>query len=248
MPTTFKTLIEKLTGQPIPFPDRLSDIESLTKGAINLGYSQFNEILLYLGYDRVNRSFFQFLADGTLEYNQSSTITDLTNLSEKINKMAEYFLILFGNIKYGYKQFSSESNEDEFETWPRNLEPLDENEYKKRHSPLFNIEIIKNDNTYYLGYLIQNEIKQRLNAEPDNQEYLQQKAKMHQILEIGIKNQTAYLASDHMDVYVATSMRQKHEYLFVSRVTKDIFSHSALSALNVRYFDPTQAYCSDRIV
>jgi hypothetical protein len=247
MSKSFKEIIERLTGQNIPFAENLPDIEKQFATCINLGYSQFNEVLLYLGYDRISKVFFQFLVDGTLDYRSSSTISDFDKFKAHAEKIIEYFLILFGNVKFGYKQFSSESNEDEFSNWYENLTPLHESDFKERHSPLFNLTIIDDDNTYYLGYLIQKEIEQKLKEDPNNEQYLAMKAKMENIKDAGIKNHMAYLASDHMDVYVATSMRQKHEYLFISRVTKEIFSHSALKELNVRYFDPTQAYCSDRI-
>jgi len=66
-------------------------------------------------------------------------------------------------------------------------------------------------------------------------------------IRVGKKNQTAYLSSDHLDVYVATSMRLEHEYIFVSRFVSNVFSKPILSELKVRWFDPTQAYCDDRI-
>jgi hypothetical protein len=62
-----------------------------------------------------------------------------------------------------------------------------------------------------------------------------------------MRNHEAYLASDHLDVYVATSMRERHEYLLVSDLTRQIFGHEKLARLKVRWFDPTQAYCSDRV-
>src|SRR5689334_21124835 len=67
------------------------------------------------------------------------------------------------------------------------------------------------------------------------------------IVNLGKRNQEAYLASDHMDVYVATSMREKHEFLQVSRISDKIFKDELLKSRNLRYFDPTQAYCEDRI-
>jgi hypothetical protein len=56
-----------------------------------------------------------------------------------------------------------------------------------------------------------------------------------------------YLVSDHLDVYIATSMRERHEYVAVSRFTKRLFGSKVLRNLNVRWFDPTQAYCENRI-
>jgi hypothetical protein len=42
-------------------------------------------------------------------------------------------------------------------------------------------------------------------------------------------------------------MRARHEYANVSRFTKELFSSAALSKLNLRWFDPTQAFCGSRI-
>jgi hypothetical protein len=50
-----------------------------------------------------------------------------------------------------------------------------------------------------------------------------------------------------MDVYVATSMRERHEYLFVNDITSKVFRHPRLLHLKLRWFDPTQAFCHDRI-
>lgn len=67
------------------------------------------------------------------------------------------------------------------------------------------------------------------------------------IVKKGEKNYEAYLSSDHLDVYVATSMRQPHEYVIVNKLAKKIFEHKILKPLKLRWFDPTQAYCKDRI-
>jgi hypothetical protein len=62
----FSQLLEALTGQRPPLLEALPLVPPFpSKG---LGYSQLNEILLLLGYDRVTHAFFQFLVDGTLDY------------------------------------------------------------------------------------------------------------------------------------------------------------------------------------
>ena len=71
--------------------------------------------------------------------------------------------------------------------------------------------------------------------------------KREETVEKGKKNHRAYLISDHLDVYIATSMRERHEFVFVHRTTRDIFSHESLINLKLRWFDPTQAYCENRI-
>jgi hypothetical protein len=67
------------------------------------------------------------------------------------------------------------------------------------------------------------------------------------VREKGVRNQHAYLVSDHLDVYVATSMRQRHEYAEVADFARAVFTHDRIRPLNLRYFDPTQAFCHDRI-
>ena len=68
-----------------------------------------------------------------------------------------------------------------------------------------------------------------------------------EIVATGKRNHEAYLASDHMDVYVATSMRERHEYQIVNKVINEVFANSGLAKLKLLCFDPTQAYCTDRI-
>jgi hypothetical protein len=42
-------------------------------------------------------------------------------------------------------------------------------------------------------------------------------------------------------------MRRRHEYLEVAEFTKRLFNQPRIKPLKLRWFDPTQAYCSDRI-
>jgi hypothetical protein len=44
-----------------------------------LVYSQFNELLLLLGYDRVSASFFQLLVDGSTEYKSGAAFKSIEN-------------------------------------------------------------------------------------------------------------------------------------------------------------------------
>ena len=50
-----------------------------------------------------------------------------------------------------------------------------------------------------------------------------------------------------MDVYVATSMREKADFWNVSRFVSELFDKPEIKELKHRYFDPTQAYCPHRI-
>jgi hypothetical protein len=61
------------------------------------------------------------------------------------------------------------------------------------------------------------------------------------------KNLARYLAADHMDVYVATSMRSHADYVSVNRLVSQLFAHAKLRPLKLRYFNPTQSWVEDRI-
>jgi hypothetical protein len=67
------------------------------------------------------------------------------------------------------------------------------------------------------------------------------------VRQIGEFNHHCYLDYDHMDVYVATSMREKHDFWNVSRFVTEVFGKPEVADLKLRYFDPTQAYCPHRI-
>ncbi len=63
----------------------------------------------------------------------------------------------------------------------------------------------------------------------------------------GWRNTSHYLASDCMDVYVATSMRERWEFEDVHKVVKNIFAEAKLAKLKLRYFDPTQSFLDNRV-
>lgn len=61
------------------------------------------------------------------------------------------------------------------------------------------------------------------------------------------RNLARYLASDHLDVYVATSMRTHADFVSVNRFATSVFSHPLIEPLNLRYFNPTQSWIEDRV-
>lgn len=61
------------------------------------------------------------------------------------------------------------------------------------------------------------------------------------------RNQDIYLTWDHMDVYFATSMRKRWEFEDLFDFVNGLMAAPALAALNLRHFDPTQAFTKDRV-
>ncbi|HNP84363.1 MAG TPA: hypothetical protein PKN47_23115 [Nitrospira sp.] len=242
--------LEKLTGQKVPLPEKQSDLfprEAFSKGGI--GYSQFNEMLLSLGYDRITRDFFDYLfADGNQASQGQSTphISTFEDYKRGIERFRSQSLLLFGNVKYGFKRLSC-LDKTSIERELTRILPIPQEVFRQRHKPLHTLSRIGAEDTYYLGYLVYNEIKRELDLAPESEDL---KAKHQMILEIrkkGRRNHDIYLTYDHMDVYVATSMRERHEYFLVNRFIQNLFSAPNLTPLNLRFFDPTQAYCEDRL-
>jgi hypothetical protein len=60
-------------------------------------------------------------------------------------------------------------------------------------------------------------------------------------------NTSHYLAMDYMDVYVATSMRERWEFEDVHATASEIFSQPVLEQLKLRHFDPTQSFLDNRV-
>jgi hypothetical protein len=73
------------------------------------------------------------------------------------------------------------------------------------------------------------------------------KAEVDQVRARATKNQNTYLTWDHMDVYFATSMRKAWEYQDLYNVIERLMGQDEIKDLDLRYFDPTQAYTDNRV-
>ena len=243
-PVRLGELLEGLTGQRPPLSHVASELAPgfPTEG---LGYSQFNELLLLHGYDRVTSAFFQFLVDGTVDFQPGSGLSSIEVLEAGVERARQLSLLFFGNIKFGFKKLSRDA--DELLFYHASTQPLDIEVLKRRHAPIHAVDPIPSDETYYLGYIVQKQIADRLKSNPKDESAIADSKALQKVREKGIRNHFAYLISDHLDVYVATSMRRRHEYVEVAEFTNAVFNHERIQHLKLRWFDPTQAYCSDRI-
>ena len=66
---------------------------------------------------------------------------------------------------------------------------------------------IPGDKTYYLGYIVERRAKRASRLNPDDEEVKKELKVRETCRDLENETMSAYLASDHMDVYVATSMR-----------------------------------------
>ncbi len=70
--------------------------------------------------------------------------------------------------------------------------------------------------------------------------------RMEETQATGLRNLARYLTADHMDVYVATSMRSDADFLSVNSFVKRLFAQPDVRPLRLRYFNPTQSWIEDR--
>jgi hypothetical protein len=239
--------LERLAGQQatiraVTIPRRtLELLESPDQSGI--GYSQLNELLLLHGLDRVDRTFFDFLVRD-VRSNQKE-IPSIAEFERCVDAFVKFGLICFGNTKYAFKKLSKDA--EMLERMQRSLAPIADRKFKQRHEMLRELTEIPSDKTYYLGYLIGDEIEQRLRIDEHDEQALKDKKEREALMRVGIENNRTYLASDHLDVYVATSMRKRWDFIEVAEHSRAIFANPKLSDLKLRWFDPTLAYCDDRI-
>jgi hypothetical protein len=243
----FLEAIEELRGKKclakLDIPDTFYD--ALSKNGI--GYNQFNELLLNLGFGRISKEFFTLLVSLAVEFEQNGRINSVDHFVRCVEEFIKLGIFLYGNKKFAYKKMSglSDIHAKYLFLTKQSLKPVLETEFDGRHDPIRPIERIPGDKTFLLGFLVDkilNKIK-----ENNQVQYERLNQEKRRYLKIGKNNQKAYLMSDHLDVYIATSMREMHEYYFVNKFSEKIFSSDLLRKMKLRYFDPTQAYCCDRV-
>lgn len=71
--------------------------------------------------------------------------------------------------------------------------------------------------------------------------------RIEQTQQTALGNLANYLTADHMDVYVATSMRSDADFVSVNHFVQALFSDDRIRPLKLRYFNPTQSWIDDRI-
>jgi hypothetical protein len=64
---------------------------------------------------------------------------------------------------------------------------------------------------------------------------------------MAMRNLARYLAADHLDVYVATSMRSDADFVSVNNFCVELFMHPSVEPLRLRHFNPTQSWIEDRV-
>jgi len=226
-----------------------------------LNYPQFNELLLFLDQDRVSKAFFKFFF--------GKEKIKLKELKEGLIKFRGFAMLCFGNFRFAYKQLSQKNEKELEEVLKPYCKPTDEvlKKFKNRPLKALDIEKIEKNQTWYNGYITKKKWEKETTLlsqllEPDttisysfSNNALPSLADMYKNMGKDIKeveqkalsNTDIYLTWDYMDVYIATSMRHKWEFEQTFDFINEVFNCESLKQLNLRYFDPTQSQCKNRI-
>lgn len=262
-------VIEHLCGEkhykPLSEGDRklLKDLLNNAKRR-GLNYEQFNELLLLLNQDRVSRGFFKKFFFG-------KDIISLEELKRGVADFRGFAMLCFGNFRFAYKKLI-QKNEEELKKVHRWYcrEASDILEEFERPKKMLRIKPIKREETWYLGNIStrklekeyeiveglascleeKSELPFRVSREDVlqlSQKYLEMQDTMLKAEEKALENTDIYLTWDYMDVYIATSMRQRWEFEEAFDFIKKVFNNSCVKKLHLRYFDPTQSKCRNRI-
>lgn len=237
-----KIQLESLVGQKAPFEPRDLGIslELFKEGGI--GFNQFNELLLLFGFDVIKNFFFQYLVDGETEYNKKSVFESIDDLEKGVNRFRKFAAFRFGNIRYPFKVLSKEKVS--LDNWLKTIKARGKEGFIHRQNQIIQPQDISEEELYYLSEKGQKELKE---IHKQNEESpIKTEKEFQDLLNKGEFNYRSYLASDHLDVYVATSMRLGHEFISVNRLINKIFKSPKLKKLRLRWFDPTQSCCKNR--
>jgi hypothetical protein len=255
----YKLVVEDLCGEKYyaPFTESIAlQISSFIQRARveGLNYAQFNELLLLLDQDRVSPAFFEYFFKNKMS---------LEEMRKSVIRFRGFAILAYGNFRFAYKELSRcKSKRHLLSLLTLFSKPTAElkAEFSGRPSPALKIEIISGDKTWCNGYIAkkkyEKEAKLIKNAlAKGGSEELVEQAEFYEQLGLDIqeiegralRNTDTYLAWDYMDVYVATSMRNSWEFEDTGGFVSKLFHNEKIKPLQLRYFDPTQSQCANRI-
>jgi len=250
-----------LTGQKPEWspPDYLPSKDSELFGGGGLSYSQLNECLLALSYDRVSRGFFNYfmcpdtkkasLKDVDQDKTSPFRIESIEELKVSVDEFRKLAMLKYGNYKFAFKQLSG-MNWDEINEDLEEFQPVQAAFYKNRPVPIVDSEQIERGDTYLLGY-IAGAKAHTLRADREQRDLTPEEealiARTDEVVRKGLRNYHKAITDDYMDVYIATSMRRREDFYAVYDFVQNVFNNSKVLDLKLRYFDPTQADPQDKL-
>lgn len=237
-------------------------LENAEKNGLN--YEQFNELLLLLNQDRVSKAFFNKFFFG------KETIC-LEDLRKGVTEFRGFAMLCFGNFRFAYQdivQRNEKGLKAIHKLYCRESDDILKDFERPRKT--LRIDPIVRNKTWYLGNISKEKFDKEYKTVEDSisaveeckegpliasREELVELSEQYLVMhdetlgaqEKALKNTSIYLTWDYMDVYIATSMRHKWEFEGAFDFIKAVFSNSKIKKLHLRYFDPTQSKCRNRI-
>jgi hypothetical protein len=240
----------------------VSKIIQNTRDEKRITFNQLNELLLMFNQDTLGKDFFTyFFANNGISLN---------DLKIGIVKFQGYAMLIFGNIKYAFKMLSNKLlAEIQFQLLPYSKTSSDLLvEFENRPKKMLEIERIPKEKTWLVGEVSAGNIKaegkilkqvMELVANKSQFDFkenalnefagrlLEYETEEKHIQEIARKNTDIYLTWDYMDIYFATSMRNTPEFEETFDFINSVIEDEKLKKMALRYFDPTQSKCGNRI-
>jgi hypothetical protein len=197
------------------------------------------------------------------------TCPQLNEINKGISKFRCYSMLCYGNFKFAFQQLrllSSAEIHDALLPFSDDSDQI-EKTYTDRPEFILDIMHIEKDLTFLLGEIIfpklSKELKKidllqkektRFSPEELSNYYNQVESLKDKVFpevqKKGLINTDIYLTWDYMDIYIATSMRNKWEFEETYEFIENLFPHdkkgknNKIANYNLRYFDPTQSKCS----
>lgn len=194
-------------------------------GTLVLTHQELNKILLCYDQNKVNETFFKY-------FFASEPLTCVEKFAEGVDKFRTKALLIYGNFHYAFRSFRQRDALRDF-IKEKGYEPITEAEFLRDRQEELKSEPIDDSDRWMLG---------QISYEPKG---LKSQERARQVRDAGQRNLRKYLTPDYLDVYVATSMRSRKDYIRMVRFVNDVFTHPLLQRLNLIYFDPTVCYHPD---
>jgi len=220
-------------------------------------FQQFNELLLVLNQNRLSLPFFKFF------FGEATSQFSMEQLQQGVIRFKGYAMVCLGNFRFAFRKLSNITSTDSLllELGPccQKSEEI-ASAYDARTEKVLDVSLIGRDQTWFVGEItgkiVADELKKfeehrRSHPEIANdveavkfaRRLVEMDRDFNKVQTIALRNTDVYLTWDHLDIYVATSMRNKWEYEEVFDFTQVLFKSPILTQLKLRYFDPTQSKC-----
>jgi hypothetical protein len=214
----------------------------------SLNYEQLNELLVLVDESRISRAFFEFF----FRPKTPEAPISLGEFKEGVKRFRGFAMLCYGNFRYPFRRLREMADVEEIKAallpWTKETEDLvaDLGEGRPVSISYGENSELREEETRFLGYIVRADIEEDLKSRPKDRtaaERAQQlQARIKSLEKNGRRNSAAYLSSDYLDVYFATSMRHDWEFRETYRFLREVLNSPELRDMGLRYFDPTQAY------